>query len=136
MAKIELTGFVNEWRKANPEKGLEELTHPNWAMKVAESHRKKNEAGELEVSAYTYRTIKANYGAQIDFTQFSKGDRVTVIGYEITEIREGTDGRKYRDLVVKADSVVIVPPAEQAPAEQFQAPEGWAVAPADDDAPF
>lgn len=134
MAKIEFTGFVNDWRKANPERGIEAQTHPNWGMKVAESHRKKDEAGEYVTAGYTYRTVKSAYGAQIDFSTFKKGDRVTVKGTELTETREGTDGKKYHDLVVKAESVEIAI-SKAAQPDEFVAPDTWAAV-ADEDAPF
>ena len=98
MAKIEFTGFVQEWNKTSPE-------HPDWAMKVAETHSKKE--GEKYVTvARTYRTVKAGYGAEIDFTQFRQGDRVTVSGNELTEVRE-YNGEKMYNLIVKADSVSL-----------------------------
>jgi hypothetical protein len=52
----------------------------------------------------TYRTIKAAYGVTIDFTQFTKGDMVTIHGVEVTESSE-RDGKRYDNLIVKAVEV-------------------------------
>lgn len=98
MAEIKFTGFVQSWTKDIPE-------NPDWGMKVAETHQKKDGDGYKTV-ARTYRTVKAAFEVPIDFTQFKEGDRVTVTGWELTEISE-KDGIKYQNLVVKADSVSI-----------------------------
>lgn len=97
MAEIKFTAFVNEWKKDSSDR------HPKWAMKTAETHRKKD--GEKWITtATTYRTVKLGFGVDIDLTQFSPGDRVVVVGNEITEMWE-SNGRKGNTLVVKADSV-------------------------------
>lgn len=101
MARIEFTGFVEDWTKNNPQ-------HPDWGMRVSEPHRKKD--GEKWVTvARTYRTIKSAYGVTLDFSAFRKGDRVTIIGNEVTESSE-RDGKRYDNLVVKADEVVKAEP--------------------------
>lgn len=100
MAEIKFTGFVNEWKKDSDER------HPKWAMKTAETHRKK-EGDKWITTATTYRTVKLAFGVDIDLTQFSPGDRVVVIGNEITESWE-SNGRKGNTLVVKADKVSFV----------------------------
>jgi len=98
MAEIKFTGYVEEWTKANP-------SNPDWAMKVSEPHRKKD--GEAYVTVgRTYRTIKSAYGVTIDFTKFKKGDRVEIVGKESTETTE-KDGKRYDNLIVKAESVKI-----------------------------
>jgi len=106
MAQITFTGFVQEWNK-NTEQ------HPDWAMKVAENHQKKDGDSYVTI-ARTYRTVKAGWEVALDFTQFKKGDRVEVIGKELTESTE-KDGKRYDNLIVKADSVTIVPSRETAP---------------------
>jgi len=105
MAKIEFTGFVDPWSQ-NSE------AHPDWGMKVVEPHRNQNEAGEWETRGRTWRTVKAAYETPIDFTRFKKGDRVTIVGRELTETRE-VDGKKYYTLTVKADSVVVAASGDQ-----------------------
>jgi len=96
MAEIKFTGFVEDWTKNSP-------AHPDWAMRVVETHRKKD--GDTWVTAgRTYRTIKAAYGVTINFTQFNKGDMVTITGTEITESSE-RDGKRYDNLIVKAVEV-------------------------------
>jgi len=98
MAQITFTGFVEDWTKATPQ-------HPDWAMRVSEPHRKKD--GEAWVTiGRTYRTIKAGWESGIDFSQFKKGDLVEIAGKEITESSE-KDGKRYDNLVVKADTVTI-----------------------------
>lgn len=96
MAEIQFVGFVEEWTKNSPE-------HPDWAMKVSEPHRKKDGDAWVTVSR-TYRTVKAAYGVSIDFTRFRKGDRVEIVGKEVTEVSE-KDGKRYDNLVVKAETV-------------------------------
>jgi len=102
MAKIEYTAFVEDWTQNNPQ-------HPDWAMKTAEPHRKKD-GDQWVTTARTFRTVKGGYAndqpVRIDFTQFRKGDRVTITGTEVTEVRE-SNGKKYYDLVVKATDVRI-----------------------------
>jgi hypothetical protein len=99
MAEIKFVGFVEDWTKNNAQ-------HPDWGMRVSEPHRKKD--GEEWVTVgRTYRTIKAGYDVRIDFTQFKKGDRVEVIGKELTESSE-KDGKRYDNLIVKAETVTRV----------------------------
>lgn len=114
MANIEkMVGFVNDWTQANPQ-------HPNWAMKVGEPHRKKTPAG-YETIGTTYWTIKAGWDesagkpAEIDFSQFSVGDRVEVSGVSVSEKWE-KDGKKGSTLVLKATKVVpVISTAVQSP---------------------
>lgn len=101
MANIEkMVGFVNDWTQANSQ-------HPNWAMKVGEPHRKKNAQGGYDTVGTTYWTIKAGWDeatgkpVDIDFTQFSVGDRVEVSGVSVSEKWE-KDGKKGSTLVLKA----------------------------------
>lgn len=105
MAQITFTGFVEAWSQNNPQ-------HPDWAMKTAEPHRKRDGDSWVTVGR-TFRTVKAGYadGAPvgIDFTRFAKGDRVTVSGVEVTEVRE-VNGKKFYDLVVKATDVALAEP--------------------------
>lgn len=98
MAKIELTAFVEPWTKNSEQ-------HPAWGMKTAETHRKKDGDDWVD-NGRTFRTVKVAYGVDLDLTQFRKGDRVNIVGTEVTESREH-DGKKYYDLVVKATSVEL-----------------------------
>jgi hypothetical protein len=98
MADIKFTGFVEDWTKNSPQ-------HPDWAMRVSEPHRKKD--GDTWVTiGRTYRTIKGGWESGIDFSQFKKGDLVEIVGKELTESSE-KDGKRYDNLVVKADTVVV-----------------------------
>jgi hypothetical protein len=126
MAKIELTAFVEPWTKNSEQ-------HPAWGMKTAETHRKK-EGDDWVDNGRTFRTVKVAYGVTLDLTQFRKGDRVNVIGTEVTETREH-EGKKYYDLVVKATSVELAQKGQGQPkqtvqrqAEQPWEPDGFAAA--------
>lgn len=119
MSKIEIeSAFVEAWSKNNPQ-------HPSWGMKIAEPHRRKNDQGEFETVARTYRTVKVSRDSGIDLTGFAVGDRVTVTGREVTEVREH-EGRKYFDLVVWADSVARAGAGRAQGAEQGG---GWGASP-------
>ena len=99
MAKIEVIAFVSDWKYQTPE------PNPDWAMKINESHSKKN--GEAwEVVGHTRFTVKAAYGVEIDFTKFKSGDRVKVTGTQVTEERG-----EYKNLVIKADTVELLAPS-------------------------
>ncbi|OOB91206.1 hypothetical protein [Rathayibacter sp. VKM Ac-2630] len=104
MASITFTAFVESWTK-NAEQ------HPAWGMKTAETHRKKD-GDEWVDNGRTFRTVKVAYGVDLDLTQFRKGDRVNIVGTEVTESREH-DGKKYYDLVVKATSVELAQTGRQ-----------------------
>lgn len=98
MSKIEIeSAFVESWNK-NTEQ------HPAWALKCAEPHSRKNDAGKFETVGRTFRTVKVSKASGIDLSVFQKGDRVQVWGREVTETREH-EGNKYFDLVVWADRV-------------------------------
>jgi len=109
MAKVEFVGYVMSWKYGSDE------PNPNWAMKVSESHSKKNADGGWDVEGYTNFTVKAGYQVEIDFTQFKKGDRVKVIGMQKTE-KNG----EYSNLVVKATEITVE--AKAKPAEISDAP--------------
>lgn len=94
------SAFVQEWRRDSSE------PNPEWAMKVAEVHYKKQ--GEEYVSTgRTYYTVKSGWGSSFDFRKFKAGDKVTITGNLVTESRE-YNRKTYYDLVVKANAVDIV----------------------------
>jgi hypothetical protein len=99
MAKIEVIAFVSDWKYQTPE------SNPAWGMKINESHSKKN-GDSWEVIGHTRFTVKAAYGVEIDFTKFNSGDRVKVIGTQVTEERG-----EYKNLVIKADTVELLAPS-------------------------
>lgn len=110
MAEISFKGFVDDWTKDSP-------AHPDWAMRVAEPHRKQDN-GEWVTVDRTRRTVKAAWGTTIDFTQFKQGDFVEIEGRELTE-SYGKDGKRFENLVVKATSVALVQKATgESPAEE------------------
>ncbi len=104
MAKIEVIAFVSDWKYQTDEK-------VNWAIKINESHSKKN-GDAWEVIGHTRYTVKAAYGVEIDFTKFNSGDRVKVIGTQVTEERG-----EYKNLVIKADSVEVLAPSARVSAQ-------------------
>lgn len=70
-----------------------------FALRTSEPHRRKNDAGEWETTARTFRTVKASRDSGVALTNYVKGDRVEFAGVEKTEKRE-KDGRTFYDLVV------------------------------------
>jgi hypothetical protein len=99
MAKIEVVAFVSDWKYQTDER-------VDWAMKINESHSKKNEAGGWDVVGHTRFTVKAAYGVSIDFKSFKSGDRVKVTGTQVTEERN-----EYKNLIIKADAVELLAPS-------------------------
>ena len=97
MAKIEVTGYVSDWKYQTDE------PNPEWGMKLSESHSKKNGEG-WDVVGHTRFTVKAAYDVSIDFRQYKSGDRVTVVGTQVTEERG-----EYKNLVIKATSITVLP---------------------------
>lgn len=94
-----------------------------FALKTVEPHRRKNDRGEYETTARTFRDVK---GRDVDFSQFAEGDRVRIIGREVTEKREH-EGKDYYSLVVWADAVVKITPrdgAQQAQGAPITPPAG------------
>lgn len=116
MAEIVVEGFVEQVIMS---KGKA------FALKVTETHRAKNEAGEWYTKARTYRTVKAGKDTGIDFSQFYENTRVKVVGSEITEERE-YEGKKYYDLVVWASSI------ETLESKNNNQADAWAATPTQD----
>jgi hypothetical protein len=101
MAEIVIkSAYVQAWKRDTTE------PNPDWAMKIAEPHYKKN-GEEYFVAGRTYYTVKAAYGQSINFTGFHEGDKVTIVGKMTTESRE-YDGKTYNTLTIAATSVEIV----------------------------
>lgn len=96
MAKIEFTAFVEDVK--------------DWMVKTSEPHRKQID-GEWKTVSRTYRIVKSAYGQEIDFRQFSVGDRVEVVGTESTVVRE-FEGKKFYDLTVKAETISRITPKQ------------------------
>ncbi len=127
MAKIEFTGFVDPWSASEDQ-------HPKWGMKVVELHSKKNEkTNEWETVGRTWRTVRAAYGTEVDFTQFKKGDRVVITGTEVTVTSE-SNGKKFYNLTVNAATVALEPGMAKGPEWQSAAPATPATSPTE--APF
>lgn len=102
MAEIIVSNaFVQEWKRDSNE------PNPDWGMKICENHQKKD--GDKWVTiGRTYFTVKNGWEVNIDFRQFKTGDRVKVIGKQVTESRVGNDGKTYYTLTIKAQSVDLV----------------------------
>lgn len=115
MAKIEeLIGYVQKWSK-------DKVEHPNWALKLSESH------GKDEQRTYTDWTVKVSKASGLDLTQFKNGDRVKIAGRSTTEQRE-YEGKTFKNLVVWADSIEAMQSSKPA------IPNTWVEV--DDGAPF
>lgn len=97
MAGIKFKGFVE--RLVTDRDGV------TFGLVVAEPHRRKNDAGEWETTARTFRTVKASRQAGVDWSVFAQRDRVEVAGQEKTEHRNSADGKDHYDLVVWVDSI-------------------------------
>lgn len=96
MAKIEVTGWVMEWAKDKPQ--------PHWGMKFSETHSRKTDSG-FEVVARTYWTVKAGWQVELDFSQFKAGDRVHIVGTQVTEKSTDASGKEWSNLVLRAETV-------------------------------
>lgn len=97
MAKIEIDGFVDE---------VLEGRNGVYGIKVSEPHRRKNDRDEWETVARTFHRVTGAYESGIQFATFAKGDRVTVVGKQVTDPYTDGQGQKRYPLVVKASSVV------------------------------
>lgn len=114
MAKIEFEGFVNE-----------HVGSPVFVLKVAENHRKKDEAGNFVNDGKTFFQVKAGYESGIDLTQFPRDCRVRVFGKQRTKSRE-YNGKTYYDLVVSADRIEVIEGVQAAQQGQgAPAQSGW-----------
>lgn len=101
MAEIVVkSAFVQEWKRDTND------PNPEWGMKVAEIHYRK-QGDEFVTAGRTYYTVKAAYGVKIDFRSYRKGDKVTITGQLVTESRE-YEGKTYNTLTIKAQSVSLV----------------------------
>lgn len=100
MAKIEVIGFVSDWKYGTSE------PNPNWAMKISEPHSKKEGERFVKVGSTNY-TVKAAYGVDIDFSKYGQGERVEVKGTQVSESWE-SNGKKGKTLVIKATSVDVL----------------------------
>lgn len=78
-----------------------------FALRTSEPHRRKNDAGEWETTARTFRSVKASRESGIALTNYVKGDRIAFEGTEKTEKRE-KDGRTFYDLVVWVTSLQAI----------------------------
>jgi hypothetical protein len=96
MAKIDVTGWVQDWADGKPQ--------PDWAMKFSETHSRKHDDG-WKVESRTFWTVKTAWGVEIDFSQFKSGDRVRVVGSQVTEKSTGKDGKDYYNLVIRAEKI-------------------------------
>ena len=106
------TAFVQAWKFGSEER------NPEWAMKVVENHQKKDGDSYVTVGR-TYFTVKAGWETKIDFRLFSKGDRVKIIGKQVTEERE-YEGKTIKNLVIKATSVEVIQRGASQSAAQAQ----------------
>ena len=120
MAFVEIkSAFVEPWNR-NTEQ------HPSWGMKIAEPHSRKDEQGNYQTVSRTFFTVKVSRESGINLAQFAKGDRISLKGKQVTEVREH-EGKKYYDLVIWADEVTgLESRGQQAPQQSQPAQGGWA----------
>lgn len=121
MAKIEVTGWISDWKFQTPNE-----PNPEWGMKLSEAHSKKT-GDSWEVVGHTRFTVKAAYGVSIDFRQYKSGDRVKVTGTQVTEERG-----EYKNLVIKAETIEVLPSRPSAKESELIV----ATLPSLEDAPF
>ena len=129
MAKIEVVGFVSDWKYG------EKDPNPSWAMKISEPHSKKDGDKWIKNGSTNY-TVKAAYGVEIDFSEFRQGDRVEVKGTQISEEWE-SNGKKGKNLTIKASSVDILQRGQhehRQPGTREVIPNDWVEV--DESAPF
>lgn len=96
MAITSFEGFVNK-----------QVGSPVFVLKVAESHRKKDESGEWVNDGKTFFDVKAGYESGIDLAQFGEGARIKVSGRQKTVSREH-NGTTYYTLTVAAGRIEVV----------------------------
>ncbi|WP_405373384.1 MULTISPECIES: single-stranded DNA-binding protein [unclassified Microbacterium] len=96
-----------------------------FALRTSEPHRRKNEQGEWETTARTFRTVKVSRDSGVSLSEYRKGDRVEFTGNEKTERRD-KDGKTYYDLVVWASSVAAVSGQSGRQQQPEPAPDQWA----------
>ena len=115
MSDIRMRGFVDDV--------LEGKTGP-YGLKVAEPHRRKD--GDSWVTdARTFHRVTAGYQVAIQWHRFTKGDRVSVVGKQVTEHWRDRDGNDRYTLVVKADVVELDAPAPESDEAPIEG--GWDV---------
>lgn len=77
-----------------------------FVLKIAEPHSRKNDQGNYETVSRTFFDVKVSRDSGINLDQFVKGDRITVEGRLVTDVREW-EGKKLYTLTVWADSVAL-----------------------------
>lgn len=75
-----------------------------FVIKIAEPHSKKNEQGGYDTISRTFFDVKVRKDSGIDLSQFEKGQRITVEGRLVTDVRE-YEGKKFYTLLIWADKV-------------------------------
>lgn len=97
MADIKFNGFVEDV--------IRNQSGEAFALKTTEPHRRKNDQGGWETTARTYRDVKVSRDSGITLEQFTKGDRVEIVGNEKTERIRSQAGKDIYPLVVWASSI-------------------------------
>lgn len=107
-----------------------------FVIRTSEPHRRKNEQGEWETTARTFRSVRTSRDSGVNLPNFTKGDRISFEGTEKTEKRE-RDGRTFYDLICWATRIDLqgggASQQTEQPAEQWATPDtAWT----DTDTPF
>lgn len=98
MAKVTLEGYVDDIIRSK--------AGEVFALKVSEPHYRKD-GDEFVADGRTFFKVMKGWDSNVELADFNQGDKVEVSGKQKTEVRE-YEGKKYYDLVVKADTVTLV----------------------------
>lgn len=104
LAKVVFDAFVEEVQRGSRDGAV-------FALRTAETHRRKDDDGNYYTTARTYRQVKMAKPRDGDrvvgtLEGFAKGDRIHVEGSEKTErFTSNVDGRELYTLTVYADLV-------------------------------
>lgn len=132
MANIEVKSAFVEEAYSSP-------AAPTFALKVAEPHSRKDESGKWQTVARTFYKLRASRDSGVNFSSFTKGDRITFSGAQKTEVSEH-NGKTFYTLTVWVDSIAhadgATPAPVQAVQDTFYAQTEQAATFIDDGAPF
>lgn len=128
MAKVVFDAFVEEVARSSRDGSV-------FALRTAETHRRKDESGNYHTTARTFRQVKLTRESASSLERFVKGDRVHVEGTEKTEKFTSSDGRDMFSITVYAD---VVEPSGNANARPAYGPRSTSTAPTftADETPF
>lgn len=105
MSEITVVGNV-----AKPELRFTQAGKPVFGFSLAQSHRKKDQAGQWQDDGTTWRKVTVwDQKGELLAEHISQGDRVMVVGQERIREYDKQDGSKGQSLELNAKEVGIVP---------------------------